>query len=82
MNSSRILEDIGHLKEARVELKKHLLGNFKIDAATLAKMKADAEANASKGGSNMMVILLVALIAAYVAYTQMSWIVMFMTCEK
>jgi cytochrome b involved in lipid metabolism len=66
-------EDIGHSKEARKELAAHLIGDFKIDATTLAKMQAEAEAKAKQGGgSSMMMIVLVALIAAFVAYTQLS----------
>ena len=45
-NADEFFEDIGHSKEARDELKKHLIGSFKLDAATLAKMKADAEKRA------------------------------------
>ena len=66
-------EDIGHSKEARGELKKHLIGVFKVDEATLAKRQAEAELKAKQGGgSTMLVIVLVALIAAFIAYTQMS----------
>lgn len=71
-NADEFFEDIGHSKEAREELKKHLIGTFKVDAATLAKMKADADKKKSAQGSNsMLMIVLVALIAAYVAYTKM-----------
>lgn len=66
-------EDIGHSKEARRELKDHLIGDFKVDPATMAKLQAEAEAKAKQGGgSTMMVVVLVALIAAFVAYTKMS----------
>ena len=71
-NADEFFEDIGHSKEAREELKKHLIGTFKIDAATLAKMKEEAEKKkAQQGSSSMMMVILVALIAAYVAYTKM-----------
>jgi cytochrome b involved in lipid metabolism len=72
--ADEFFEDIGHSKEARGELKKHFIGDFKIDAATRAMMEAAAEAKANpqQGGSSMILILLVALIAAYVAYTRMS----------
>ena len=72
-NADEFFEDIGHSKEAREELKKYLIGTFKIDEATLAKMKADAEKTAKQGDQfSVVVIALVALIAIFVAYTQMS----------
>lgn len=71
-NADEFFEDIGHSKEARNELKKYLIGSFKIDEATLAKMKAEAERKKSQQGSNStLMILVVALIAIYVAYTKM-----------
>ncbi|CAJ1958730.1 unnamed protein product [Cylindrotheca closterium] len=71
-NADEFFEDIGHSKEAREELKKHLIGTYKIDAATLAKMKEEAEKKkAQQGSSSMLMIVLVALIAAYIAYTKM-----------
>ena len=71
--ADEFFEDIGHSKEARVELKKYLIGSFKLDEATLAKMKAEAEAKAAaQGQSSMLIIILVALVAVYYAYTQMS----------
>ena len=72
-NADEFFEDIGHSKEAREELKKYLIGTFKLDEATLAKMKADAEKKAAQGSQNsMLVVIIVALIAVYYAYTQMS----------
>ena len=73
-NADEFFEDIGHSKEAREELKKYLIGTFKIDEATLAKMKAEAERKAAQGSQNSMMTvgLLVALVAVYVAYTQLS----------
>lgn len=72
-NADEFFEDIGHSKEAREELKKHLVGTFKLDEATLAKMKADAEKKAHQGNqSSMLMVAIIALIAIYVAYTQMS----------
>jgi cytochrome b involved in lipid metabolism len=68
-DADEFFEDIGHSKEARGELKKYLIGDVKIDAATLAKMKAAAEAKSKKGGNNiMMVVAVVVGIAAYVAF--------------
>mmetsp|Transcript_15167 Transcript_15167/g.23818 ORF Transcript_15167/g.23818 Transcript_15167/m.23818 type:complete len:136 (-) Transcript_15167:190-597(-) len=72
-NADEFFEDIGHSKEARDELKKHLIGTFKLDEATIAKMRADAEKKAAQGSQNsMMMVAVVALIAIYVAYTQMA----------
>ena len=71
-NADEFFEDIGHSKEAREELKKYLIGNYKLDAAALAKMKADAEAKAKQSGNSMVVAVAVALVAAYFAYTQFS----------
>jgi cytochrome b involved in lipid metabolism len=72
-NADEFFEDIGHSKEAREELKKYLIGTFKLDEATLAKMKADAEKKAKQGGqSSILMVAIIALIAIYVAYTQMS----------
>jgi cytochrome b involved in lipid metabolism len=70
-DADEFFEDIGHSKEARSELKKYIIGNYKIDEATLAKMMADAEKKSKQGGSNMLVIIVVALVAIYFAYNQM-----------
>lgn len=70
-DADEFFEDIGHSNDAREELEKYLIGNFKMDAATMAKMKADAEkaALAKEGGSSsMMMILLIALIAVAFGY--------------
>jgi cytochrome b5 len=72
-NADEFFEDIGHSKEAREELKKYLIGTYKLDAAALAKMKADAEAKAKKGNSAPMAIAaVVAAVAIYMAYSKMS----------
>jgi hypothetical protein len=42
-DADEFFEDIGHSNDAREELKKYLIGTFKMDEATLAKMKADAK---------------------------------------
>lgn len=70
-DADEFFEDIGHSKEAREELKKYLIGTLKLDEATLAKMKAEAEAKA-KGGSSMgpMVVVLVAILAVVYGYLQ------------
>jgi cytochrome b involved in lipid metabolism len=72
-NADEFFEDIGHSKEARSELEKYLIGTYKLDAATIAKMQADAERKAAQGnGSSMLIVVIVALIAVYFAYTKMS----------
>ena len=72
-NADEFFEDIGHSKEARNELAKYLIGTYKLTAEELAKMKADAEKKAAAGGSSsMMLIVVVALVAIYVAYSQMN----------
>jgi hypothetical protein len=53
-------------------LEKYLIGTYKLTEEELAKMKEEAEKKAQKGGSSSMImVLIVALIAIYVAYTQM-----------
>lgn len=72
-NADEFFEDIGHSKEARNELAKYLIGTYKLTAEELAKMKADAEKKAAQGGSSsMMMLVVVALIAIYIAYTQVN----------
>mmetsp|Transcript_29990 Transcript_29990/g.49519 ORF Transcript_29990/g.49519 Transcript_29990/m.49519 type:complete len:137 (-) Transcript_29990:203-613(-) len=76
-DADEFFEDIGHSNDAREELSKYLIGNFKMDAETLAKMKADAERAAlakENGGSSMQMLLLVILVAIAFGYykTQMS----------
>lgn len=70
-DADEFFEDIGHSKEAREELKKYLIGDFKVDEATLAKMKADAEKKAKQQGSSMPFIVIVALLAVAYAYFQL-----------
>lgn len=74
-DADEFFEDIGHSNDAREELKKYYIGEYKIDPAVLAKMKEDAEkaATASSGSSSMMLLIIVALVAIAVGYykTQM-----------
>ena len=75
-DADEFFEDIGHSNDARAELKKYLIGTYKMDAAALAKMQAAAERAAmNKGSSNssMMILVLVVLVAMAMAYckTQM-----------
>lgn len=73
-DADEFFEDIGHSNDAREELKKHYIGEYKIDPAVLAKMKADAEkAKEAGGSSSLLLIILVALLAIGFGYykTQM-----------
>jgi cytochrome b involved in lipid metabolism len=75
-DADEFFEDIGHSNDARAELKKYLIGTYKMDAAALAKMQAAAERAAMAKGntsSSMMIFVLVALIAVAFGYykTQM-----------
>jgi cytochrome b involved in lipid metabolism len=73
VNADEFFEDIGHSREARQELAKYLIGTYKIDEATLAKMKEEAEKRkAQQNQSSSFVVLLVAVIAIYIAYTKMA----------
>jgi cytochrome b involved in lipid metabolism len=73
-DADEFFEDIGHSKEARMELTKFYIGDFKLDEAALAAMKAAAEKKKQESGPGtaFMVIVLVALIAIlFGVYTQM-----------
>lgn len=76
-DADEFFEDIGHSNDARDELKKHYIGEFKMSEEEMAKMKAEAEAKAAaknaSGGMNI-VVLLVVLVAVGVGYykTQMA----------
>ena len=70
-DADEFFEDIGHSKEARKELEKHFIGEFKLDAAARAQMEAAAAARAKKeaGGSvSMLVVLAIAVLAVVLAY--------------
>lgn len=63
-NADEFFEDIGHSKEAREELKKYYIGDFKLDENALAAMRAAAEAKKNEGsGKGLILVLLVAIIA-------------------
>ena len=49
-DADEFFEDIGHSKEARAELKQYLIGDFKMDEATRAKLEAEKAAKKPKGG--------------------------------
>ena len=68
-DADEFFEDIGHSKDARDELKKYLIGTLKMDEAMIEARRLKSEKKAD-GGSSMVMILLVVLVAIYVAYTQ------------
>ena len=62
-DADEFFEDIGHSKEARAELKKYLIGNFKMDEAARAKLEAEkAKKKAQSSGGFPVAAILVALI--------------------
>ena len=72
-DADEFFEDIGHSKEARVELDKYYIGEFHMDEATKAKLAKQAEekkAAAASGGSMGMLVVVVALAAAAIGYYQ------------
>jgi cytochrome b5 len=77
-DADEFFEDIGHSKEAREELKKHLIGNFKLDAAAIAAMekaaaekKARAAAAGEKGPLTVLGLILAVLLAVgYAMYVK------------
>jgi len=69
-NADEFFEDIGHSGEARKELKKYLIGTYKLSEEEIEKMKMEAEKKAQQSGSPTLMIILVALIAIIYAYTQ------------
>ena len=74
-DADEFFEDIGHSKEARAELAKYLIGNFKMDEATKAKLEAEkAKHRASKGGGVPWGAILGVLVSvgAYLYVTQMN----------
>lgn len=71
-DADEFFEDIGHSKEARNELAKYYIGDFKLDAAAIAKLKAEAEARAKKEGGtvSMVLVFVMALVGIGLAYYQ------------
>lgn len=61
-DADEFFEDIGHSNEARKEMKKYLIGNFKLDEKTLAAMKEAAEKKKNAKSSGNMGLLMVVLI--------------------
>jgi len=68
-DADEFFEDIGHSKEAREELAKHYIGEFHLDEAAKAKLKAQQEASkASVQRSPMTTILVVLVAVAAIVY--------------
>ena len=73
-DADEFFEDIGHSKEARTELAKYYIGEFKLDERALAILKAAAEKKKhnSGPGAGLMFVILVAVVAVlFGVYTQM-----------
>ena len=70
-DADEFFEDIGHSKEARAELAKYLIGNFKIDEATKAKLAAEKAKKKTQGGFPWPAVVVAVLgVAAYFYVTQ------------
>jgi cytochrome b5 len=68
-DADEFFEDIGHSNEARKELKKLCIGNFKLDAKALEAMKIAAEkkkAAKSAGAGTGIFLIMLGVIAAVV----------------
>lgn len=73
-DSDEFFEDIGHSKDARDELAKHLVGTLKLDEAEIQRRADAAKAAAEKGAGGMnFIVVLIAMLAIFAAYykTQM-----------
>lgn len=69
-NANEFFEDIGHSQEARNELKKYLVGTYKMSEEEIEKLRIHEENRANKGASSPIMILLVVIVAIIYAYTQ------------
>ena len=73
-DADEFFEDIGHSKDARDELAKHLVGTLKLDEAEIQRRADAAKAAAEKGAGGMnFIVVLIAMLAIFAAYykTQM-----------
>lgn len=73
-DADEFFEDIGHSKDARDELAKHLVGTLKLDEAEVQRRADAAKAAAEKGDGGMnFIVVLIAILAIVAAYykTQM-----------
>lgn len=67
-DADEFFEDIGHSKEARAELKKFMIGKFKLDAAAKAKMEEAAAKRKAVKGSGFPLGAALAVVLAAGAY--------------
>ena len=74
-DADEFFEDIGHSQDAREELKKLLIGKLKLTPEEIKKREEAAMALAMKsnGGSGILIVVLVAILAVAFGYykTQM-----------
>lgn len=73
-DADEFFEDIGHSKEARNELAKHYIGDFHLDEAAKAKLKAQQEAQKAivqqSPMTTIMMVLVVVLAVIYFFFQQ------------
>ena len=69
-NADEFFEDIGHSNEARTELKKYLIGTYKMSEEEIEKLRIAEELRAQQGGNSPIMIILIAVIAIALAYSQ------------
>jgi cytochrome b involved in lipid metabolism len=67
-DADEFFEDIGHSKDARAELKKHVIGILKLDEAEIARRSAEKEKAVSSSGGQGKFFILVAILVAIWAY--------------
>jgi len=68
-DADEFFEDIGHSKDARAELKKHLIGTLKLDEAEVARRNAEKDkVSTSNGGPFNKYLLVVAILVVIWAY--------------
>lgn len=70
-NADEFFEDIGHSGEARTELKKYLIGTYKMSEEEIEAARLEAEKRSQQGGGSSLIVILIALIAIlYGAHSQ------------
>lgn len=70
-NADEFFEDIGHSGEARTELKKYLIGTYKMSEEEIEAARLEAEKKSQQGGGSSLIVILIALIAIlYGAHSQ------------
>ena len=73
-NADEFFEDIGHSNEARKELKKYYIGDFKMDEKALEALRIAAEkkklAKQSSGSIGLILIVVIAIAAVLYRFLQ------------